>query len=155
MTFPQPHNHAFRGAGEPPIWAPYYGAPFPTAVKRFWKKYTLFSGRASRSEYWWWTLASAGVVIVLPIFAIPTGLQSQAGMIVLGLLLIWGLTTIVPSLALTVRRLHDANLSGWLLLVGLVPFLGGIALLVMTILESNQAGQRFDQPVNDSRVSVR
>lgn len=62
------------------------------------------------------------------------------------LLVIWGLATIVPSLALVVRRLHDGNFSGWLVLVGLVPFLGALALLVFMILPSNPAGQRFDQP---------
>ncbi len=62
------------------------------------------------------------------------------------LLVIWGLATLVPSLALTVRRLHDGNFSGWLLLLVLVPFLGALAVLVFTILPSNPAGQRFDQP---------
>lgn len=62
------------------------------------------------------------------------------------LLVIWALATIVPSLALTVRRLHDVNMSGWLVLLGLVPFLGALALLVFMILPANPAGQRFDQP---------
>ncbi|MET3176661.1 UNVERIFIED_ORG: uncharacterized membrane protein YhaH (DUF805 family) [Arthrobacter sp. UYCu721] len=53
---------------------------------------------------------------------------------------------IVPSLALTVRRLHDVNQSGWLILLGLIPFLGAIALLVFVLLPSNPEGQRFDQP---------
>jgi len=61
------------------------------------------------------------------------------------LLIAWGLATFIPSLALTVRRLHDGNFSGWLVLLALVPFLGALALLVMTILPSNPAGQRFDQ----------
>ena len=57
-----------------------------------------------------------------------------------------GLAVIVPSLALTVRRLHDVNFSGWMILIGLVPFLGGLALLVFTILPSKPEGQRFDVP---------
>ncbi len=57
MSYPQPQQQTWQ-TGEPPLWAPYYGAPFPAAVKRFWKKYTVFSGRASRSEYWWWALVS-------------------------------------------------------------------------------------------------
>ena len=67
------------------------------------------------------------------------------GYILLG---IWGLATIVPSLALVVRRLHDGNFSGWLVLIVLVPFLGALALLVFMILGSNPAGQRFDQPAS-------
>jgi uncharacterized membrane protein YhaH (DUF805 family) len=72
-----------------------------------------------------------------------TGPGAVIGMI---LAVIWGLGTIVPSLALLARRLHDVNLSAWLILLVLVPILGGLALLVMTILPSNPAGQRFDRP---------
>ncbi|MDQ1058518.1 uncharacterized membrane protein YhaH (DUF805 family) [Arthrobacter globiformis] len=141
--------------GEPPLWAPYYGAPFPVAVKRFFKKYATFSGRASRSEYWWWTLVSIGVSIILNIIISAgsttsslTGTATAGPGSVFGtvLLVIWGLATLVPSLALSVRRLHDGNFSGWLLLLVLVPFLGAIAVLVFMILPSNPAGQRFDQP---------
>ncbi|QCO98625.1 DUF805 domain-containing protein [Arthrobacter sp. 24S4-2] len=156
MSYPQPQQQTWQ-TGEPPLWAPYYGAPFPAAVKRFWKKYTVFSGRASRSEYWWWVLVSAAVGIVLQIIATVAGgagatttasgtVPGPAALPVVILLIAWGLATFIPSLALTVRRLHDGNFSGWLVLLALVPFLGGLALLVMTILPSNPAGQRFDQP---------
>ena len=141
--------------GDAPLWAPHYGASFPVATKRFFKKYATFSGRASRSEYWWWTLAAVAVSIVLNII-IGAGSTSSSlgstpelgpaaifGYVLLG---IWGLATFVPSLALSVRRLHDGNFSGWLLLLMLIPFLGAIAVLVFMILPSNPAGQRFDQP---------
>ena len=153
QPFPAQQQSAWQG--EPPLWAPYYGAPFLVAVKRFFKKYATFSGRASRSEYWWWTLVSVGVSIILNIVvnAGSTG-SSLSGTATPGpgpifgiiLIVIWGLATLVPSLALTVRRLHDGNFSGWLLLLVLVPFLGALAVLVFTILPSNPAGQRFDQP---------
>jgi uncharacterized membrane protein YhaH (DUF805 family) len=146
---------------EPPLWAPYYGAPFPAAVRRFFKKYATFSGRASRSEYWWWTLVSVGVSIIGNIIisagaAAPSTASGLSSTTAPGpgatigaiLLVIWALATIVPSLALSVRRLHDGNFSGWLLLIVLVPFLGALALLVFMILPSNPAGQRFDQPAN-------
>lgn len=64
------------------------------------------------------------------------------------LLVIWGLGTLVPSIALTVRRLHDVNFSGLLLLLILVPFLGALAVLVFSLLPANPAGQRFDQPTS-------
>jgi uncharacterized membrane protein YhaH (DUF805 family) len=156
--YPQQQAQSWQG-GEPPLWAPYYGAPFPAAVRRFFKKYATFSGRASRSEYWWWTLVSAVVSIILNIIigagaAATTTASSLSSTPAPGpgaifgyiLLVIWALATIVPSLALTVRRLHDVNQSGWLVLIGLVPFLGALALLVFMILPSNPAGQRFDQP---------
>lgn len=50
-----------------------------------------------------------------------------------------------PSPALVVRRLHDVNMSGWLALIALVPFLGALALFVFMILPSNPAGLRFDR----------
>jgi uncharacterized membrane protein YhaH (DUF805 family) len=62
------------------------------------------------------------------------------------LLVIWGLAVLVPSLALVVRRLHDANFSGWMILIGLVPFLGGLALLILMFLPPKPEGQRFDVP---------
>ncbi|MFJ5958409.1 DUF805 domain-containing protein [Paenarthrobacter sp. NPDC092416] len=141
-------------AGEPPLWAPYYGAPIGAAVKRFFKKYTVFTGRASRSEYWWWTLVSVVVSTVFNLIATVGTSVSRDGLPVYGpgavigfiLLGIWGLATIVPSIALTVRRLHDGNFSGWLLLLVLVPFIGALAVLVLTLLPSNPAGQRFDVP---------
>lgn len=149
----QPYSAA--PGGEPPLWAPYYGAPIAAAVKRFFKKYATFSGRASRSEYWWWTLVAVVVAVVLSIIiglqAVPTAdgrtPQFGAGAGVSMLLIIgWFLATIVPSIALTVRRLHDSNKSGWLYLLSLIPFVGGIILLVFVLLPPDPAGQQYDQP---------
>lgn len=160
-TYPQqPQQTEQYGAqtGEPPLWAPYYGAPIGAAVKRFFKKYADFSGRASRSEYWWWTLVSAIVTTILNTLATVVGSAgatvSDSGTVTLGggaiafyvILGIWGLATLVPSLALLVRRLHDGNFTGWLALLVLVPFLGVLAVFVLSLLPSNPAGQRFDKP---------
>jgi uncharacterized membrane protein YhaH (DUF805 family) len=154
MGYPQQPNAFPPRAGEPPLWAPLYGATIQQAVQRFFKKYATFSGRASRSEYWWWALVSLIVSIIINIIT-STGTTTNASGAatpgpgaVIGMILavIWGLGTIVPSLALLARRLHDVNLSAWLILLVLVPILGGLALLVMTILPSNPTGQRFDRP---------
>jgi uncharacterized membrane protein YhaH (DUF805 family) len=157
--YPSPQQQSFQpAADEPPLWAPHYGASLPVAVRRFFKKYATFSGRASRSEYWWWALVAFLVGVVLNIITAVAGAPGATvaanGTAVPGpgaivgsiLMIVWGLAVIVPSIALLVRRLHDANLSGWLVLVILVPILGALALLVMAILPSNPAGQRFDQP---------
>lgn len=122
-------------------------------MKRFFKKYATFSGRASRSEYWWWTLVYVVVGIILNIL-INAGSMTTIDGTTAGpgagigtlLLVIWGLGTIVPSLALTVRRLHDSNKSGGLILLGLIPFAGAIILFVFAVLGPDPAGQRFDQP---------
>lgn len=134
-----------------PLSQPYYGAPIGEAFRRFWAKYATFSGRASRSEYWWWTLIAVVVAIVLDVLATVAGAGSDGsgpsalGVVVAILAVAWGLGTIVPSLALLARRLHDANYSGWLMLLALVPFVGGLIVLVFSLLPSNPAGQRFDQ----------
>ncbi|MET4903020.1 DUF805 domain-containing protein [Paenarthrobacter sp. CC6] len=160
MSYPQQPQQTqpyAAQAGEPPLWAPYYGAPIGAAVKRFFKKYAAFSGRASRSEYWWVALVLGVVGFILQIL---TGLLGAAGSTttstgnvpgpggIVGLILIFVfyLAVLMPSIALLVRRLHDGNFSGWLALLGLIPFVGGLALLVFSLLPSNPAGQRFDQP---------
>ena len=86
-----------------PLDKPYYGCSFQEAFLRFWKKYTVFKGRASRSEFWWWVLAAFGINIVLDI--LNTATDEKLGF----LATIWGLATLIPTLALSVRRLHDTN----------------------------------------------
>ena len=116
-------------------------------MKRFFKKYATFSGRASRSEYWWWTLVYVVVGIILNIL-INAGSMTTIDGTTAGpgagigtlLLVIWGLGTIVPSLALTVRRLHDSNKSGGLILLGLIPFAGAIIRFVVAVLGPDPAG---------------
>jgi uncharacterized membrane protein YhaH (DUF805 family) len=60
------------------------------------------------------------------------------------LAIIWFLAVLIPSLAVTVRRLHDGNFSGWMMLLGLIPLAGGIILLVLTLMEPKPEGARFD-----------
>jgi uncharacterized membrane protein YhaH (DUF805 family) len=138
-----------------PLWAPYYGAPIGEAIRRFFKKYATFTGRASRSEFWWWVLISGAVGFIINVVISTAGttvsdpganIPGPGATVGLFLAVIWGLATIVPSLALTVRRLHDVNMSGWMILIELVPILGGLAILIITILPSRPEGQRFDIP---------
>ncbi|MGN6425395.1 MAG: DUF805 domain-containing protein [Leifsonia sp.] len=137
-----------------PLELPYYGAPFSAAFARFWRKYADFHGRASRSEYWWWVLFSGAVGIAIEAIYVPSllarprggGFHLDAGIVVAAVLaLAWGLATIVPTLALVWRRLHDANLSGAFWLLSFVPLVGWIAVLVLTLLPADPAGARFDR----------
>ncbi|MDN4644723.1 DUF805 domain-containing protein [Arthrobacter sp. PsM3] len=158
MSYAPQQQYAAHPAGPVPLSAPLYGASFGEAVSRFFKKYSTFTGRASRSEYWWWALVSGLVSMILnfgmlaagvpgaKIAADGTSVPGPGYIIVLILAVIWFAAVIVPSLALMVRRLHDANFSGWMALLGLVPFVGGIILIVFTVMESKPAGQRFDAP---------
>jgi uncharacterized membrane protein YhaH (DUF805 family) len=139
-------------AGEPLLAQPFYGAPFGAAVQRFWKKYATFSGRASRSEYWWWFLVSflvSGILSGLSyIGGGPTGSNGgpTALYIIFSIVLgIWGLATIVPSLAISWRRLHDSNHSGGFWFLSFIPLVGGIILLVFVLLPPDARGERFDR----------
>ena len=141
---------------EVPLSAPLYGASFGQAIQRFFKKYATFSGRASRSEYWWWSLANYLIVTVLYILVsigLSTGTYDPVtGTLAIGPLAIiayvvlglYGLAVIVPNLAVTWRRLHDTNRSGGFFFLALIPFVGWIILLVLALLPSDPAGSRFD-----------
>lgn len=90
-------------------------------AKRPLQKYADFGGRAPRAEYWWYTLAILVTAIVVGIVEGILGLGNMVGPYgPLSLLLMLGL--LVPGLAVTVRRLHDTNRSGWWILVALVPY---------------------------------
>ncbi|WP_312182395.1 DUF805 domain-containing protein [Arthrobacter sp.] len=133
---------------------PLYGANFVESIKRFYKKYATFSGRASRSEFWWFMLFQAIVVTVLYaglMVAMFSSLDPYTGeptnysfMLPMALMMIYGLANLVPGIALTARRLHDGGFSGWLYLIVFVPFFGGLALIVLTLLPSKPEGARFD-----------
>lgn len=142
-----------------PLSAPLYGANPLQAIGRYFRKYGVFSGRASRAEYWWIALFNVVVLAVLGGLAIGLGVATGRpsatgdgvylgdGGAVGGILVgIWFLATFVPGLAVTVRRLHDANFSGFLILLNLIPSVGPIIVLVLTILPPNALGARFDAP---------
>jgi uncharacterized membrane protein YhaH (DUF805 family) len=83
------------------------------------KNYANFNGRARRSEYWYFTLMNTIILIGLQVFA---GVCASGGMgsiaMILGLLyLIYSLGTLIPSIAVGVRRMHDVGKSGWFLLI--------------------------------------
>jgi uncharacterized membrane protein YhaH (DUF805 family) len=119
-------------------------------VQRFFRKYVIFAGRASRSEFWWWTLVSFLVSILLSLLNAllsDGGFQSEDDSLVVTILSgLWTLAIFVPSIALTVRRLHDTNRSGWWYLLNLIPILGSIVVLIFTLLPSDPAGRQYDDP---------
>lgn len=106
------------------------------------KKYAVFSGRAQRAEYWYFILFNLLVMIGLAIVDSTTG--SFSGDMGMGLLSgLYYLGVLVPSVAVTVRRLHDTSRSGWWLLIGLVPFLGGLILLFFTVQDSQPGSNEY------------
>lgn len=126
-----------------------------TAVKTCFRKYATFSGRAARSEYWWFALFLIVAQIVLSV--VDAAMWHNAQMHVgpnyidyvqqggpLGALF-W-LATIVPLLAAGARRLHDTNRSGWWQLLWFVPLFGTIILIVL-LAQGPRDGNRFGDPV--------
>jgi uncharacterized membrane protein YhaH (DUF805 family) len=106
-------------------------------VKTCFKKYADFSGRARRSEYWYFYLFNIIVSFALYIPAIALMVaESELFWLPVGLLIIYGLAIILPSLAAVVRRLHDTGRSGWYYLMAFIPFVGGIILIVFLVQDS-------------------
>jgi Predicted membrane protein len=119
---------------------------FGEAVSTCWKKYGDFDGRAQRPEFWWWILfvtllqlaASIVLTVLLVVFQNAGFLQWLGVMI----FMIVVLAVILPSIAVSVRRLHDRDLSGWWYLLGFVPF-GSIVLLVWYVLPGTPGPNRY------------
>jgi len=96
---------------------------FVEAVKSAFSRIFDFKGRSSRSEYWWFYLFTVIVAFVLGILMGAGGdsIVGMLGMLLYGLFI---LAILIPSLSLSFRRMHDKDMSAWLLLVGLVPIIG-------------------------------
>jgi len=118
---------------------------FTDAIRDGFSKYVTFSGRSSRSAYWWWYLF--GVLVLVVSLAIDYALGAGGILYVLV-----ALAMLLPNLAVLVRRLHDAGHSGWWLLIGLLPLIGAIVLLVFTLQGSDQPNQWGNGP--DERAAV-
>lgn len=130
---------------------------FATAVKSFWSNYTNFKGRARRSEYWFIQLflIATNIAVAVVDLALMNGdverFIANGGGGIVGL--IWILATIVPALAVLIRRLHDTNRSGWWALIGLVPVAGAIVLLVFTVEDSNKGVNKYGASPKESSNS--
>ena len=108
-----------------------------------WKKYIDFEGRAQRKEYWVFVLLNFVIVGVLGILDGSTmgpGMHGQGGGV---LTAIFGLVSLVPSVAVAVRRLHDTDRSGWWVLISFIPLLGMLVLLVFMLLDGTPGDNRF------------
>ncbi len=106
------------------------------------KKYATFSGRSRRREYWFFVLFYLIIVIgcavvdaVLGTFSETSEIGLFSGLAALGLL--------IPSIAVTARRLHDTGKSGWWQLIAFIPLIGGLVLLVFVLKDSFPAENTY------------
>lgn len=170
---PQPAGQVQYGQPRTPATAGGYGSQgFPVgsqpgeqvnfvgAMKNFFRKYTQFSGRASRSEFWWAQAGQLLIFLVLGLLLVvalvimlstadPYTDQVSGGamalyLITLALSVLVSLALIVPNIAVTVRRLHDTNRSGWFYFIRFVPVVGEIVLLVLCAGEPDPSGAVYD-----------
>ena len=123
---------------------------FGEAVSSVLKQYAGFTGRARRSEYWYFALFNALVLSAVRLLAALLNAPLLSLLVVLV-----GLVFLLPGLAVTARRLHDTGRTGWLLLLGIIPLAGTIALLVFTCMDSDPGPNRFGpSPKEDVRSVV-
>ncbi|MGH3783328.1 MAG: DUF805 domain-containing protein [Pseudonocardiaceae bacterium] len=94
------------------------------------RQYADFTGRARRKEYWMFTLVSVIISVVLAV------LDNVLTIGILGLL--YALAILLPSLGVGARRLHDTGRSGWWLLIGIIPLIGGLVLIVFFAIDGDR-----------------
>ena len=106
---------------------------FQDAIKLCFQKYADFSGRAKRPEFWWFALFCFVTSFVLEFV---NSYISGA----------FSLATLIPSLAVGARRLHDTNKSGWLQLLWIIPILGWIYMIYLLVQEGDAADNQYGAP---------
>ena len=140
---------------------------FLGAIRSVFTKYATFTGRSSRSEFWWWILfewltrSFLGFIYTMTMLAIivpkADALKDQAEASVQALLgaifnpmyfvlLAWSLALLLPSLAVTVRRFHDIGRSGWFVLLTFIPVVGTILMILFLVEESDSGANAWGEP---------
>lgn len=123
-----------------------------------YRRYAEFSGRSRRREYWMFGLFYLLVFVVLnalfgtnEVTRTPTGFGYGSRLVGGGGFVggLFALASFIPALALSVRRLHDQGRSGWMLLLGLIPFFGGFVLLVFMCLEGTRGPNQYGPDPKD------
>lgn len=100
------------------------------------KKYAVFTGRAQRKEYWMFALISTLIAFPLLFIDLATGGPAFLSSL-------YCLALFLPSLAVSVRRLHDIGKSGWWITINMVPFLGAMIYLIYLITDSMDEGNPY------------
>ena len=125
------------------------------------QKYAVFQGRSRRKEYWYFVLFYFIVSIILTVVDLtlfgtstpdPYGYSVQGPSILSG---IFYLAVLIPSLAVSVRRLHDSDRSGWWVLIGFIPLIGFIVLIVFMCTDSTPGPNRFGPNPKEEGVDYR
>lgn len=105
------------------------------------KKYAVFDGRASRTEFWMFVLFNIIAAVIVSIVDHILGTRTASGVGILGS--IYSLAVLLPTIGVSIRRLHDTGRSGFWLLIAFVPFIGAVVLIVFYILESQPGDNEY------------
>jgi len=120
------------------------GTPIDIYKSVLTDKYADFTGRARRAEYWWFALMNVIVITAIGIVSfILFSVSETLGYFGFAIYGVYALAVIVPGLAVAVRRLHDTNKSGWMLLVGFIPLVGPILLLVFYFTDGDPGPNQY------------
>lgn len=112
---------------------------FQDAIVTCFKKYVDINGRALRSEYWWFVLFNIICLLVLQMIWMP-------------LAYLFALVTLLPSITVGVRRLHDVNKSGLFLFLALIPLIGALILIFWFVQEGSKGNNDYGlEPVKTKR----
>jgi uncharacterized membrane protein YhaH (DUF805 family) len=117
------------------------------------RRYAEFNGRSRRAEYWWFTLFTWLILIVVVALGVSLRLPAVVGGSLL--VLVW-LALLVPTWAVTARRLHDIGRSGWLQAISYVPVLGwigGLVILALCVAEGDRGPNRYGRDPKDPAIA--
>jgi uncharacterized membrane protein YhaH (DUF805 family) len=115
------------------------------AIRSCFQRYIDPTGRARRSELWWWMAFTTAVYVLLSLLPESAAIITKA---------IFALGTLLPSFAVQIRRLHDIDRTGWWLLIAFIPVIGWIVLLVWACMRGTAGDNRFGPDPLGSEAAV-
>ncbi len=120
---------------------------FGTAIRLYFSNYFNFQDRARRAEYWWPVLMQTVVTFVFQVVIftfLGSGSTNSVLLTILGALYwLFSVACIIPSLSVAVRRLHDKDMSGWWILIGIIPLIGTLFLLFQFVTEGTPGPNKY------------
>mgnify|MGYP004001944373 CR=1 FL=1 len=117
------------------------GLSFFQSIGTCFKKYFTANGRASRSEYWFFQLFF--IILSIPAMVFDENSTNDTYLILIIVSFVAILILFIPNICVSIRRLHDLNKTGWLILLSLIPFIGGLILFVMLIAKGTEGKNKF------------
>jgi uncharacterized membrane protein YhaH (DUF805 family) len=107
------------------------------------RRYADFTGRSQRQEYWMFALLQFLLLASSVVLSVVVGMNTEIGDWALTPLFVVFLATFLPALAVQIRRFHDQDRSGWMMLLALIPYVGGLVVLVFMCFDGTPGDNRF------------